>query len=331
MERAAILVFLAVMVAGCASNNLPELPPAPMGEPAPPPAEATARDIGPRTLKVGPTEMYLTPSDAAARAFDGDTVVIDAGHYHDCSVWKASNLTIQANGDGDVVIDGAVCEGKGLLVIKGDNVSIRGITFRGAAAGDGNGAGIREEGDTLTVEDSTFLDNQDGILAMTKRSGTVIIRHSRFEGNGACIGHDLGCSHGIYVGTALLRVENSTFRGQHAGHHIKSKARRTELTGNTIEDGRDGTSSYLVDVPDGGSLIMRDNILEKGPKSQNPCCAISIGAESASNPTDEIVLENNSFKNDFPGTVIFLRNLAGATPTLSGNTFSGRVVPVSGS
>lgn len=328
MRRAVILMSIAMALAGCARNNLPELPPAPMGEPAPPPAKMTLRDIGPRTLKVGPTKMYQTPSDAALRASDGDTIVIEAGRYTDCSVWKANNLTIKDAGDGDVVIDGPVCDGKGLFVVQGNNVTVRGITFRGATSPDANGAGIREEGETLTVENSAFLDGQDGILAMTARSGTITIRSSRFEGNGFCTKDNVHCPHGIYIGVALLRVEDSTFRGHHGGHHIKSRSKRTELTGNTIEDGPNGSSSYLVDIPDGGSLVMRNNVLEKGPKSENPCCAITIGEESVSNPTDEIVLENNKFKNDLPKKVMFLRNLTATAPQLSGNSFTGHVVPV---
>lgn len=319
----------AIMLAGCAST-LPELPAAPMGEPVSSSSIAALPEIpAPRTLRVGPDETYRTPSAAAAVAFPGDTILIDAGHYTDCSVWNADNLTIQA--DGDVVIDGPVCDDKALFVIVGRNATVRGITFRGAKSSAGNGAGIREHGETLTVENSTFLDNENGILAATAKSGTITIRNSHFEGNGTCIQEKLGCSHGIYVAAALLRVENSTFRAQREGHHIKSRSDRTELTGNTIEDGADGTSSYLVDLPDGGSLVMRDNVLEKGAKSQNANCAVTIGEESTRHPTAEIVLENNRFTNNMPKPVMFLRNLTGITPRLVGNVFQGRVIPVGSS
>jgi hypothetical protein len=59
-------------------------------------------------------------------------------------------------------------------------------------------------------------------------------------------------------------VTNSRFFDQHIGHHIKSRALKTVLIGNTIEDGPRGTASYEVDIPSGGSLIMQDNTLEKG-------------------------------------------------------------------
>ncbi len=323
MKRLLAAAVTALTLAGCA-NNLPELPPAPMGGAVLPSSVSPPPDTSSRVLRVGSGETFKEPSAAAAAAFNGDTIAIDAGHYADCSVWNADNLNIEAKGD--VVIEGPVCEDKALFVIMGRNTTIRGITFRGATSTAGNGAGIREHGETLTVENSTFLDNQNGILAATAKRGTITIRNSLFEGNGTCIQEKLGCSHGIYIAAALLRVENSTFRRQLEGHHIKSRSDRTELIGNTIEDGTDGTSSYLVDLPDGGSLIMRNNVLEKGARSQNPTCAITIGEESRSHPTDEIVLENNSFRNDMPRTVIFLRNLTKAVPAVAGNRFEGRVI-----
>ena len=38
------------------------------------------------------------------------------------------------------------------------------------------------------------------------------------------------------------------------GHHIKSRALKTMVMGNTIEDGPDGTASYEVDAPNGGNV-----------------------------------------------------------------------------
>jgi hypothetical protein len=73
---------------------------------------------------------------------------------------------------------------------------------------------------------------------------------------------------------------------------------------------------------------MRRNILEKGPRSRNPACAITIGEESTRHPTSEIMLEDNRFSNDIPSPTVFLRNLTGHTPRLSGNDFQGPVTAV---
>jgi hypothetical protein len=56
-------------------------------------------------------------------------------------------------------------------------------------------------------------------------------------------------------------VKNSHFVESREGHHIKSRAQRTEVIGNDIQDGPRGTASYLVDIPEGGSLVIEGNTL----------------------------------------------------------------------
>lgn len=282
---------------------------------------------GERTLRVGPNFPLKTPGAAAAVAQQGDVIEIASGAYVDCAVWprSAGSITIRAMDNGPVVMTGKVCELKAAFVIKGDNVTVRGITFSGAKAPDHNGAGIRAEGRNLTVELSQFLDNEEGILAAPQRDSAMIVRNSYFKGNGNCIS-PMGCAHGIYVGNIVsLLVEHCTLIEQHTGHHIKSRAARTELIGNTIEDGPDGTSSYLVDIPDGGALIMRDNVLEKGPKSENSVAAVTLGEESNNNTTPEIILERNRFSNDMNMETIFLRNFTGTAAILRNNVLTGPV------
>ena len=97
------------------------------------------------------------------------------------------------------------------------------------------------------------------------------------------------------------------------------------MTGCTIVDGQDGTSSYLIDVPNGGALIVRDNTLEKGPKAENHRAAIAIGEEGASHPTPEITVTDNNFRNDGNYETALLWNLTATTPTLTGNRLSGSV------
>ena len=55
------------------------------------------------------------------------------------------------------------------------------------------------------------------------------------------------------------------------------------LRGNDISDGPTGNSSYLVDVPNGGDLLMEHNTLSKGPHTDNESTAVSIGAEGVKN------------------------------------------------
>ena len=52
------------------------------------------------TLQVGGDALLQAPSDAAAVAQDGDTVVIAPGTYFDCAIWHTNNLSIEGAGGG---------------------------------------------------------------------------------------------------------------------------------------------------------------------------------------------------------------------------------------
>jgi hypothetical protein len=284
-----------------------------------------------RTLEVGPGKTFALPSQAAAVAQGGDVVQIAPGNYIDCAVWNGDDLTIEATGPG-VVLSDKSCERKGIFVINGNDVIVRGITFRGAVVPDRNGAGIRAQGGNLTVERSSFLENQMGMLATGSLGGTVIVRDSLFARNGNCYPQcpDDVYMHALYAGRAikLLRVERSEFVEQHDGHYIKSRALRSEIVDNVIHDGEKGTGSYLIDIPDGGTLIASGNEMEKGPNAENQDVTIAIGEESQNNPTAEIRVENNHFNNRDAKPTNFIWNFTMSEPSLRGNLFQGEVVPV---
>ena len=108
-------------------------------------------------------------------------------------------------------------------------------------------------------------------------------------------------------------------------HHIKSRARNTVIRDSRIEDGADGTASYLIDVPNGGNLLIQHNVMEKGPRSENPAVAISIGEEGVKNPTAVLIVRDNVFRNDLPTRTAFVRDDTSAPVHLAGNTISGDV------
>jgi hypothetical protein len=102
------------------------------------------------------------------------------------------------------------------------------------------------------------------------------------------------------------------------------------LRGNDISDGPTGNASYLVDVPNGGDLLMEHNTLSKGPQADNETTAVSIGAEGVSNPTTSLVIRDNSFTNLLPKATDFVHNLTQTDAELTGNTLAGQVVPLEG-
>lgn len=282
-----------------------------------------------RVITVGAGMAYALPSEAAGAAKKGDVIRIAPGTYSDCTRWDADDLIIEGMGSG-ATMTGEVCDDKALFITRGRNITVRNITFLGARSSSHNGAGIRVEGPTLTVENSRFIDNDDGMLAGDNPASRIIVRNSTFLRNGNCIE---ACAHGIYANhIALLRVENSDFEEQHVGHHIKSRAARTEILNNRIHDGPNGTASYLVDLPNGGSAVISGNRFEKGPHAENTQIAISIGAEGATpeNPPGAITISNNVFANDTGVLTAFVKNQTLNPIQLAGNHLSGKVTPLSG-
>jgi hypothetical protein len=282
------------------------------------------------TLEVGTGKKYPVPSAAAAVAHDGDRVTIAAGTYTDCAVWTANDLTIEGASSDATVITGTPCAGKALFIAQGNHITIRRLALTGARVPDFNGAGIRAEGGDLTVEHVRFANDEDGILAGALPGRTIIVRDSEFIGDGTCEGSG-GCAHGVYVGNvALLRVERSRFLQTRQGHHIKSRAQRTEVIGCTLQDGPDGTSSFAVDVSNGGAVVLRGNTIEKGPKSENHTAALMIGAEGVTQPTPEIIVEDNHFRVDGNYNSYLVYNLTATAAVLRGNTLQGNAMALHG-
>ena len=166
-----------------------------------PPAPQTRRTnqalIG-GVIRVGPGRQVKIPSAAARIAADGAIVEIDAGIYlGDVAVWRQNDLTIRGvGGRAHLKAAGMAAEGKGIWVMRGNNVTVENIEFSDARVPDKNGAGIRFEGANLTIRRSHFHDNENGILTGRHPESRILIEHSVFARNG----HGDGQSHNIYIG-----------------------------------------------------------------------------------------------------------------------------------
>ena len=281
-----------------------------------------------RTLEVGEGREYKLPSEAIRAAKDGDRVLIHPGEYFDCAVITASRITIEGAGpDASAVMTDKACQGKGILVTAGSDITLRNITLTRARVPDMNGAGIRAEGTNLTIERVKFINNQNGILAAPNVNSTILVKDSEFLRNGYCS----PCAHGIYVNALkLLRVENSRFADTKQAHHIKSRALRTEVIGCDMRDGDTGTASYHIDISNGGNVVVRDTTMQKGPKSENRTTAIMIGAEGVAQPTKEITIENNTMINTGSYDTFMVVNLTATEAMLKGNKMVGPAKPLRG-
>jgi Right handed beta helix region len=260
-------------------------------------------------LQVGTGKSYAQPSAAAAVAQSGDVVKIAAGDYRgDVATWSANNLTIcGVGGRARLYADGRSAQGKGTWVIAGSNVVVDSVEFHDSKVPDQNGAGIRAEGNNLTVKNCGFFDNENGILGGDV--GTVNIERSEFARNG----YGDGFSHNIYIGPVdRLNVVASYFHEARIGHNLKSRAKETRIENSYFMDGPTGTASYLVDFPNGGVVYMRGNLLHKGPNADNSI-AVAYGQEGANKPVNTLEMVHN--------TVVMTRS-GGTFISAPGNTQS---------
>jgi hypothetical protein len=273
---------------------------------------------GPRTWRVGPDRELTTPSAAAAVARDGDTVLIDAGTYTgDVATWTQDDLTLRGvGGRAHLRAGGESAQGKAIWVIAGDRTTLDRIELSGAAVPDRNGAGVRQEGDDLTVTRSWFHDNENGILTGAAPESDVVIARSRFFSNGAGDGQ----SHNIYVGAVRsLTVTGSYLWGADTGHELKSRAARNTVVGNYITD-RDATASYSIDLPNGGRSLVAGNVIVQGPHSENSAL-VSYGAEGFAG-SRRLWVVNNTFVNE-RSTGTFVSLAAGSRARLRNNLLVG--------
>ncbi len=223
-----------------------------------------------RTLLVGDGREFPLPSSAIAAAHDGDIILIDPGSYFDCATVAQNRLEIAGAGPKTVITDKA-CQGKALLVVDGDEVTIRDLTLARARVPDENGAGIRLQAPSLHVQHVTFDNDQVGILSGAS-GGQILVEDSFFTSGG--VGGDTPLFAVLVGYSVLLRVTNSTFSDVKGGQ-IFSSAARTEIIGNAIGSGAGDAPASAILVTAGAALI-QDNVITIGPNRPRRDAAVAL-------------------------------------------------------
>jgi hypothetical protein len=281
---------------------------------------AAPATTGRRVLKVGPQHPLHRPSDAARVAKDNDIIEIEGGRYvGDVAAWTQNGLLLRGvSGRPQLDSQGRTALDQGIWVFRGNDIVVENIEFSGARSRTRNGSGIRFFGRNLTIRDSVFHHNEDGVLTWNDPDSDVVIERSVFAHNGAGDGQ----SHNIYIG----RMRSFTLRFSHshdakAGHAVKSRARTNYVLYNRLTDEENGNSSYLIDLPEGGQAYVIGNILQKGASAENPN-AISFAAERPDFAAGGLWIINNDFYNRYPDAT-FVANRSKAPVVIVNNVLAG--------
>jgi len=287
------------------------------------------------TLQVGPDKPYTTVNAAIAAAQPGDVIEIDAGEYvDDVTTITTGDLTIRGVGDTRAHLRATVevANQKGIFAIEVGTgpIVIENMEFSGAfIQGNGdNAAGIRMQGQSLVVRDCFFHDNQNGILAGGTADYDITIENSEFGHNG---NPGSGQEHNVYVSgdTRLFVFRGNYSHHAYSGHTLKSRARESHILYNRFSDEADGTSSYLIDLPNGNLAYVIGNVIEQGPMAENTGTLLNFNAEDGAGPDNRLFVVNNTFVNDNGSTPAFVRahNTDQAEVVLRNNLWVGQGMP----
>jgi hypothetical protein len=282
---------------------------------------------------IGEFQTYTLPSQIANLVQDGDTISIEGGIYLDATKWTKKNLKFIGLGNSNnrttIKYNGNIPNGKGIFVFESpgicDNAYFENIVFDGAQVSDSdgaNGAGIRFQANNITINNCKFINCQNGILEGhgNVTTSNVIIENSEFENNGYQIQNDpthSGYEHHIYISASAdtLILKNNYFhhpRGQ--ANSIKTRAQRSYILYNLIDEGETGYGSWEINIAQGGLNVIMGNVIIQGSTGANHGI---IGYDAATNLIEDFYFVNNTVINKFVGNVKYF-NIA---PTTGINDF----------
>ena len=253
--------------------------------------------VAAETLMVGSEGKLQTLDDVVRLAKDGDTIEILSGEYRGSLTIENRRLTLRGVGGKAPVING---DGKmhgssqALWTVRGGEVTIENIEFRGARAADGGGAGVRQEGGRLTLLRCGFYDNEHGLVATNAEAAELRIVSSVF---GSAPKVEGARYHLLNVGRiGKLSVTATRFQQGFEGHLIKSRAKENFIGYNFIHDGLRGGASYEIDLANGGLATVIGNVIAQGAETRNPV-VVAYGSEGKAWEKNELFVAHNTFIN----------------------------------
>ncbi len=278
-------------------------------------------------LSVGQQQVYTCLQRAVADAQPHDEIQIFGAL--DVARPIVTSVPLRVIGIGTrpiVTMRGFSPHGAGLLTTSAAT-HVSNIEFRQARALTGNGAGIWHLGGDLSVEDCVFARNQNGIMIVGEAEDTARISGCSFVANGAGCGH----THGIYAnGRGRLEISHCSFEDTWVGHHVKSRAAGTSVTACYFGGSPRATTSYAIDVANGGVAEITRSQFVKGRGSMSRKF-IAFSPEPRRHSEDRLLVAGNIFISHRRDPSIAVVNFAPGVPAvLRQNAYEGWILALLG-
>lgn len=261
-----------------------------------------------------------TYTDCLEAGSGGDTIVFADGITTITlsatlpTITDFNGLTI--NGGGDVIIDGSDTY-RILLVDTGAALTLENLTVEDGACTSCSGGGVYSSGGTLTIANSTFNSNQEGISVY---DGTITITNSVFTGNDSVYGGAVNSSGA----NGSLAVTNSTFSGNSATGGGSAIYAGGQVSINN--------SSFIDNTGSGGSTstVFVDGTTDASIKNSTFSGSVGATTRAIYNNSATLEISNSTFYGnvapDYGGGVLN----TGGTLTVKNSTFSGNGGPSGG-
>lgn len=182
--------------------------------------------------------------------------------------------------------------------------------------------------------------NVNGILATGNNSGTLLFQNVELANNGG----NNGPSHNAYISASTVDptfqviLRGSWSHDAYYGHEFKSRAQNTLIEGNYFSGFKAASGAqaetYLLDIPDGGTATVRNNIFVKnfsGDQSNGATVTFAVESQNKPRAWNGLLIEHNTFvalskyydSQHHTLYPLFLSSLAPGTQTVRNNVFIG--------
>lgn len=199
---------------------------------------------------------------------NGGAVTLPKDNYKEfCTINQATQITGKPT---TIDVTGmTIGNQKGIFDAQKD-LEVSDLVLKGAKVPDQNGAGIRGAiGANIVMYDCEVTGCQMGIL-VSGGGADIEISGCNFHDCGAADGqsHEIYCSavNRTQYGETNFTINNSdVIAGVHSCHPIKVRATRTQIKNCTLKGSTStdpNTAGSVVDLPDGGDVLIEDTEIE---------------------------------------------------------------------